>query len=231
MGEHIVLARSVLLKRWSALLCIILTAAAVTAAVCLCFVPQRPPLELHGLVPRMRTERMIRASRTGDWSMLSDTEGAVLLRAQEAASDCVRVAGTDPQRLARAAHDWLIVNTTYDDTHLSDIGMTPDRSSTPEGTLLNGRAICYGYASTYQLLLGLMDIPCDVVYGWNAAGKPHAWNRLAGGYVDVCWDDTQNSTDNWMQPLSAFEETGHIFPALTAPGIGADAETAPYTGT
>ena len=60
-----------------------------------------------------------------------------------------------------------------------------------EGTLLNGLAVCSGYASTFRLLMELQGIHCDYItnadHGWNAVELDGKWY-----FVDVTWDDPDN---------------------------------------
>lgn len=60
------------------------------------------------------------------------------------------------------------------------------------GSLLDGKAVCAGYAHAYQMLLQAVGIPCFFVSG-TSQGQNHAWNlvQLDGEwyYTDVTWDD------------------------------------------
>ena len=68
------------------------------------------------------------------------------------------------------------------------------------GSLLQGQAVCAGYARGYQLLLQSIGISAYVVTG-QSKGQSHAWNlvQLDGEayYTDVTWDD-QNDTGNYI---------------------------------
>lgn len=60
------------------------------------------------------------------------------------------------------------------------------------GALIEGRAVCEGYARAFQLLCRSVGIDCDLICG-NVEGTPHMWNvvRFQSGWchVDVTWDD------------------------------------------
>ncbi len=60
------------------------------------------------------------------------------------------------------------------------------------GALVEGSAVCQGYAEAYQLLMIRAGIPCMVVSGTGNGGA-HAWNavKMDGSwyYTDVTWDD------------------------------------------
>ena len=64
--------------------------------------------------------------------------------------------------------------------------------------LVEGQAICMGYANTFQLFMDLLDIPCVTVIGASGGSREdHAWNlvQLDGDWyaVDTTWDDPLGS--------------------------------------
>lgn len=89
-----------------------------------------------------------------------------------------------------AIHEYVVKNTAYDfDNYLNE--RVPEDSYTAYGTLINGKAVCQGYADTMKLLLNLAGIEAQVVVGY--AKEPHAWNlvKIDGEYyhLDATWDD------------------------------------------
>jgi transglutaminase-like putative cysteine protease len=89
-----------------------------------------------------------------------------------------------------AIHEYVVKNTAYDfDNYINE--RVPEDSYTAYGTLINGKAVCQGYADTMKLLLNLAGIEAQVVVGY--AGEPHAWNmvKIDGEYyhLDATWDD------------------------------------------
>ena len=87
----------------------------------------------------------------------------------------------------KAFHDYLVNNTTY--------GGTNNRMFTAGGALVDGYAVCDGYAMAFDLLCYLSGIECVRVTGY--AGESHAWNkvRVNGSWynIDVTWDDPVSS--------------------------------------
>lgn len=83
----------------------------------------------------------------------------------------------------KAIHDYLVNNTTY--------GGSGNRRFTAGGALVDGFAVCDGYAMAFDLLCYLSGIDCVRVTGY--AGEGHAWNKVKvnGSWynVDVTWDD------------------------------------------
>ena len=84
-------------------------------------------------------------------------------------------------------HDYLVSHVTYD--------LTASHAHDAYGALVEGRAVCEGYARAFQYLLQQAGIPSYVVTG-QSKGEDHAWNlvKIDGAYyyVDVTWDDQDN---------------------------------------
>ncbi|MDE5564079.1 MAG: hypothetical protein K2I93_02895 [Oscillospiraceae bacterium] len=91
-------------------------------------------------------------------------------------------------------HDYIVEHTVYDEdgaaANQSDIGLCS--WSTAYGCLVEGKAVCIGYAEAFQLIAQKLGIPCGICTG-EAKGVSHAWNYVYtdGAYywVDVTWDD------------------------------------------
>lgn len=96
-------------------------------------------------------------------------------------------------------HDVLIQNTEYDSACAEAIGADTEyaqiwQSSSAYGCLVEGRAVCSGYAAAFQLLMNETGIPCIRVDGSERdSGVLHEWNCVKLNekwyYVDVTWDD------------------------------------------
>ena len=94
----------------------------------------------------------------------------------------------------RALHDWVIHNAHYDTSYSDYSG---------PGILLNGEAVCAGYAEAFEMLCNAAGIECVYVTGkagssYEDAGG-HAWNMVKLGdswyNVDCTWDDPTGDTD------------------------------------
>ena len=95
---------------------------------------------------------------------------------------------TDYEKL-KFIHDWIADNTEYlDDDTIDDI-------RTVNGPILNGIAVCAGYALAFQYLAQSLGFDCIYVTGLGNEGDAvrHGWNmvKLDGEWynVDVTWDD------------------------------------------
>ncbi|MBE5950645.1 MAG: hypothetical protein E7260_03505 [Lachnospiraceae bacterium] len=123
--------------------------------------------------------------RTKDTSYLDATELAAhqkLLSAWEAL-DTEQLSDIDT---IVAVHNYLVLNTAYDEPAAAAADGGP--SHYVEGTLLSGKAVCSGYASTFHLFMMLADIPCEYV-----TSETHAWNLVQledeWYHIDATWDD------------------------------------------
>lgn len=94
----------------------------------------------------------------------------------------------------RALHDLLVQGCTYDSVAADNVKSSPAYSA--YGALVNGKAVCQGYAQALKLLMSSAGIPSLYVSGEAAneeGSAPHAWNMAQVGghwyYVDATFDD------------------------------------------
>ena len=140
-------------------------------------------------------ERIIDAYRSGDWTMLHEYDRAILEVVDEVLTTVAPEGMSDYER-ELAIHDYIIENASYDSNSLSLLPFFEENpnNTNPYGTLIDGRAVCRGYSSTFQLFMDLIGVECITVEGeGNLSRDEHAWNmvRLDGDWycVDVTWDD------------------------------------------
>ena len=79
----------------------------------------------------------------------------------------------------KAIYDYIASNVTYDDALLLiDGNLQSDyQSFTSYSALINGIAVCDGFASAFKLLCTIEGIECIEVVG-SAKGGGHAWNKV-----------------------------------------------------
>ena len=86
-----------------------------------------------------------------------------------------------------AIHDYLVSNVKYE---LGD-----DAIYNAYDTLINGTAVCNGYAECFKTFMDMLGIECVAISG-SASGELHIWNLVnledAWYQVDVTWDDPIN---------------------------------------
>ncbi|MBQ6633772.1 MAG: transglutaminase [Ruminococcus sp.] len=139
---------------------------------------------------------------TGDTSALDDEQLAILDKASEVLDDIIRDGMTDYEK-ELAVHDWIVYNVGYAEDTLNAIAAEDPHNETPYGTLINGKAVCLGYATTFRMFMDMLKIPCRYVRKPAHVSGDHAWNmvELDGHwyYVDVTWDDP--TPDNKERPI------------------------------
>ena len=89
-----------------------------------------------------------------------------------------------------AVHDYILDNVEYSYEHIVSYAY---------GALIEGKAVCQGYAQSFQKILSKLNIEGHTVKGWSNAedGEYHEWNRIKlddGWYfIDNTWDDVTDS--------------------------------------
>lgn len=123
--------------------------------------------------------------------------------------------GQSDYRKIKAIHDYICGNVEY------DIEKSGDNKGgiehTAYGALVEGKAVCQGYATSMYRLLLESGVDCRVIdgEGTEAGGltSAHSWNIASVGgvyfYVDATWDDSTGSLDYFMRNRDDFE-TDHI---------------------
>ena len=110
---------------------------------------------------------------------------------EEATKKALAVVKPEMSDLEKALvlHDYIALNTEYDYQGYLN-GNLPNSVFTIEGTLVEGKAVCQGYALAYQYLLNKVGIESKDV---ASSAMNHGWNlvKIFGRWyhVDVTWDD------------------------------------------
>ena len=175
--------------------------------------------------------RLLDAWDAGDWSALAAEDQAILEVCREVIETVVPADGSDYEK-ELAVHDWMLAHGSYDSNTLSqlpDFQENPNNDN-PYGFLVDGKGICLGYTTTFQLLMDLLEIPCITVEGSAYHGtEEHAWNQvqLDGEWycVDVTWDDpsthgtvSERTAHRYFNVTSEFmQETDHQWDESLAP--------------
>lgn len=91
-------------------------------------------------------------------------------------------AGMTDFEKVKAIHDYIVLHTAYDyDNYLKNT--IPDSSYRIDGLLLQGIAVCDGYAKTMKYILEQIGIETLYVTG-KGNGELHAWNKVK---IDGVW--------------------------------------------
>lgn len=96
--------------------------------------------------------------------------------------------------LERFVYDWLCENVTYNDDATKNADSYP-LAFTAYGALVQGSAVCEGYARAAQLLFNMLGIKNILVTG-QSAGSGHMWNIVCIGgnwyHFDATWADSES---------------------------------------
>ena len=120
-------------------------------------------------------------------------------------------------------HDYLIEHVSYDE-NVDTINFDNNNPDiyTVYGTLVNGVAVCEGYARAFQMLMNGLGVDCVGLMG-HSQNQLHMWNaaRLDGVWyqVDVTWDDQEASYARhiFCNVSDSFMEDDHtLSPLFTA---------------
>ncbi|UVI30817.1 S-layer homology domain-containing protein [Paenibacillus spongiae] len=134
---------------------------------------------------------LLEAVETGvSFVILDEQTKQIYAKAQSVLTDIIKPGMSDYEK-ELAIHDYLVLHVAYDYDNYS-MGKVPDASYSAYGTLIDGIAVCQGYANTAKLLLNMAGIEAHIVTG-KVKGELHTWNkvRIGGEYynLDVTWDD------------------------------------------
>lgn len=134
---------------------------------------------------------ILAAWENGEDSTLSEADKLVLEAAKAVLAKCV-TSDMSSYDKELSLYVWLIQHVEYDKSHYDPQG-SPRTSYEPYGPLIDGKGVCLGYASTFQLLMDMAEIECITVTGGAFSSREnHAWNmvRLNGEWycVDSTWD-------------------------------------------
>ena len=134
---------------------------------------------------------------------------------------------TDARAQLRALHDYLVRNCVYD-TETAAAGSAVDGASPPftaYGALVDGKAVCAGYARAFVLLCQAVGL--DAIYVADT-GMNHGWNavRLDGQtyFIDCTFDDPvpdqgQYVSDDYFLLSTEQLETTHVWDQAFYEGV------------
>lgn len=138
-------------------------------------------------------------------------------------------ANADGYTTERVLHDALTARVSYD-REVADgtvSATTRPHTFSAYGALVNGQAVCEGYARAMQLLLQRASLPCTLVSG-TADGIAHMWNMVEidgrSYHLDPTWNDADDKLQHTFFNLTT-EEIARTH-TIGAENLGVDTCTA-----
>ncbi|MCL1828099.1 MAG: DUF4358 domain-containing protein [Oscillospiraceae bacterium] len=179
------------------------------------------------------SDAVLKAWRSGDNTGLSEKSARVLEACLEITGAIIDENMNDFEK-ETAVNDWIVDWVDYDqEVHSNSPDASPDPDNdNPYGAIINKKAVCSGYSSTFQLLMDMLEIECITVKGsYTATGEEHAWNmvRIDGEWycTDVTWNDpvggrgTVAEKHRFLNVTSRYmRETKHLWDEASTPVAG-----------
>ncbi|KQM82489.1 DUF2510 domain-containing protein [Agromyces sp. Leaf222] len=155
---------------------------------------------------------------------LAANRDATYAKAQEVVAEVITDGMGDAEKVT-ALNDWITANAEYDYEALAAkeaLGSVPDAEAAAwqaSGALVDGSAVCAGYAYAFEALALEAGLDAVVVTGDVTAGGRHAWNKVSidGRWlaVDTTWNDDEAANQYLMITDAEFtgpaERTEDIF--------------------
>ena len=110
-----------------------------------------------------------------------------------------------PVEMALSLHDYLVLHCAYDWNVANNQGEPSYNVYTAYGALMEGNAVCQGYAMAYNLLLNKVGMETEYVtsstinHGWSLVKIGETWY-----HVDVTWDDPTFDFSGYSHDLPGF---------------------------
>ena len=142
------------------------------------------------------TSAILHAWTSGNPDQLSAYDRAIYDSAKEVLESILQD-GMDDFSKEAAIYEWVVQNLEYDWSQTDIMEETPRESYTPYGGLVNHKAVCLGYATTFQLLAELAGLESITVTGAGGEGDgsgDHAWNQVCLNGQWYCLDPAWESS-------------------------------------
>lgn len=133
---------------------------------------------------------IIQAYETNDMTILTAKQLELFDKYYEILNLCTSEENTDYEN-EESIHDYIVSNIEYGNAEGSYGGAY--------GAIMEGNAVCGGYAEVFLTLMEMLGIDCKVVTG-TGNGTDHGWNMVCLDgewyHVDTTWDDPINNKDS-----------------------------------
>lgn len=119
--------------------------------------------------------KVVEAYKSGNEEGLDEQDKYVLKQAKKVIDENIKDGMTDYEK-EKAIYDWQLAYTAYNDNSLSPIASGDQYSHLPYGVFKYHQAICVGNATTFKLLMDMLDIDCKIIHSTEEG--EHAWNLV-----------------------------------------------------
>ena len=137
---------------------------------------------------------VLEAIRTGNTTVWKNNETKQVVDKCAAIYKEIIKDGMSDKEKVTAIHDYLIYHADY--TANGDLSQASMWNHSVAGLVLDGSAVCDGYARSFYLFCKAAGLECEYVVGYGlpkTEDSSHAWNRVKVDgkwyYVDCTWDD------------------------------------------
>ncbi len=136
---------------------------------------------------RKRAGVLVEQTFTPEYTYSREERDRLQTLIDRSAAVCLAGIPSDASDYEKVKHvyEYIVTNTEY--------RLDARDGQTICSVLAYGESVCNGYAKATQYLLGLLDVPCELVSGVVKGGEPHAWNLVwidgESYYVDTTWGD------------------------------------------
>ncbi len=134
------------------------------------------------------TVKISDAYKSGDTSALSTEEKETLTMASDLLKSIIKDGMSDYEK-EKAVYEWMVKNLEVDSGMMLVISTAAANADTPYGVLKAKKGVCVGFATTFRLLMQMMNIECKVVHD---AGLGHSWDIAK---IDGHWYHTDIYSD------------------------------------
>ena len=149
----------------------------------------------------------------GDPSGLDDIQTEIYKRASYVIDEVI-TDGMDDYAKELAIHDFIVQNVTYDINMLGIFEDHGEHAADPYGALVDGKCICSGYTTTFNMFMDMLEIPCTSTLAAADDNEAHAWNMVQINghwyYMDVTWDDPIPDKDGRPEQHKYFNTSKEI---------------------
>ena len=135
---------------------------------------QENDVPIHGGYMIKSTEAISDAYKKGDDSGLTDDEKACMKLAEKVLKDIIKDGMSDYEK-ELAVYEWIRDNIKHDDGVTVAIPTAASAVDNPYGVLAGKKAVCVGFATTFRLMMNMLDYDCMVIHDTD---RVHSWDLI-----------------------------------------------------